>query len=96
MRMTIDLPDELFRRLATRAAMLSMSACELVESLVEAEIESRSAPTLTGNRDRRQLPVIVSPTGKVITTMSSAALGEIEDSNSLLNPSEAPEAHSTS
>jgi hypothetical protein len=55
MRTTLDLPDELFRRLKARAALMGTTVKELVTSYVASGLQQSSRPAA---RRRSALPVI--------------------------------------
>jgi hypothetical protein len=75
MRTTLDLPDELFRQLKARAALLGTSVKTLLTSYVENGLRQTSRPTA---RRRSALPVI--PRGrKVVATVTADVMARMDD-----------------
>lgn len=56
MRTTIDLPDDLFRRVKAVAALRGLKLKELVASLVEGGLGETPAPSTTGGHVRETRP----------------------------------------
>lgn len=74
MRTTIELPDDLMRRVKAAAALRGMKLKEFVADLLEAGV--RSPRGGSGKRSRR-LPVMIEPAGRNIPIRSNAELFEI-------------------
>ncbi|HEX8725696.1 MAG TPA: hypothetical protein VF737_09935 [Gemmatimonadaceae bacterium] len=77
MRTTVDLPDDLYRRLKARAALGGLKVRELMTQYVEQGL--RSLPTPSSERARSQPPVAVPPTGKRIRALTRSQLRRIEE-----------------
>jgi hypothetical protein len=79
-RTTIDLPDELFRRAKSRAALDGLKLKDLIARYVEEGLHhSEAAQTLPQERTRSPLPVIEkAATGRLIPAVSRAELARIE------------------
>jgi hypothetical protein len=76
MRTTVVLPDDLYRRLKSRAALRGMKVRELMTSYIERgllEIPERGAP------GRSDPPVIVPPSGVPIPALSRDELALIDE-----------------
>ncbi|HUX68647.1 MAG TPA: hypothetical protein VMV31_14265 [Terriglobales bacterium] len=78
MRTTVDLPDELYRRLKVRASLTGSSMKELLVRCVDTGM--RSAAVAARSRSRPAPPVIVPATGKPIRALSARALRRLEES----------------
>ena len=75
MRTTLDLPDEIFRQLKARAALLGTTVKELLTSYVEHGLRQSSRPAA---RRRSALPVI--PRGrKVVANVTASAMTRMDD-----------------
>ena len=82
MRTTIDLPDDLFRRVKATAALSGIKLKDLIARYVDEGLR-RSAPPLEGetqaSRRRSPLPVIPeATTGKPIRALSNVELAAFE------------------
>jgi hypothetical protein len=77
MRTTIDLPDELYRTLKTRAAISGVTMRELVQRLIE---EGLSAPVGPGTRPPEDdpLPVAIPDRGEPIRALTNAELHDLD------------------
>jgi hypothetical protein len=75
MRTTLDLPDDLFRQLKARAALMGTTVKELLTSYVENGLRQSSRPAA---RRRSALPII--PRGrKVVANVNADAMARIDD-----------------
>lgn len=78
MRTTIDLPDELFRRAKSRAALDGMRLKDLIARFVEQglrqDVQASAAPL---RRRRSELPVTRSATGRMLPDLTSAEIHRI-------------------
>ena len=77
MRTTVDLPDDLYRRLKARAALGGLRVRELMTHYLERGLES--LPDESADQPRSQPAVAVPRTGKPIRALSRAQLQRIED-----------------
>lgn len=79
MRTTIDLPDELYRALKSRAALTGVTMRDLVRRLIEQGLQQPGglAPPEAGRREPP--PVIIPPRGVPIAAPSRAALQHLEE-----------------
>jgi plasmid stability protein len=77
MRTTLDLPDNLLRRLKSRAALEGSSLKDLVRQLVERGLEAQSMPAR--GHQRSELPTIPSRAPLAIRNPSNARLFELLD-----------------
>ena len=77
MRTTIDLPDELFRRVKARAAMDGLKLKELITRYVERGLADGAQPVAGPVRLRRELPVAQPALGQPLPRMSNAELSAI-------------------
>lgn len=77
MRTTVDLPDELYRRLKARAALGGLRVRELMTQYLERGLGS--LPEHSADRPRSQPAVAVPRTGKSIRALSRAQLQQIDD-----------------
>lgn len=75
MRTTLDLPDELFRQLKARAALLGTTVKELLASYVESGLRQSSRP---GARRRSPLPVIARGR-KMVASVTADVMAQIDD-----------------
>ena len=75
MRTTIDLPDELFRRAKSVAALRGTKFKDFVAASIEREIESPAE----SQQKRRTLPQMLPATGVVIPFRTNAELFEMLD-----------------
>jgi hypothetical protein len=72
MRTTIDLPDQLFRRAKTKAAMEGTSLKELITRFIEQGLGDHGQESRRNRSLRSQPPVIRSATGRPILVLSNA------------------------
>lgn len=78
MRTTLDLPDDLYRILKARAALVGMPLRRLVESLIRHSL--REPLDRASGPNKRQPPtVIVPPSGRRIPAPSRARLRRLEE-----------------
>jgi plasmid stability protein len=82
MRTTIDLPDELFRRLKARAALDGRKLKDVLTEFVEQGLEAAPAPDFRELRRRTPLPVIPA-TGKPLPALSNEELALAEEEEDL-------------
>jgi uncharacterized protein with von Willebrand factor type A (vWA) domain len=75
MRTTLDLPDELFRQLKARAALMGTTVKELLTSYVESGLLQSSRP---GTRRRSALPVIARGC-KAVTNVTADVMARMDD-----------------
>ena len=66
MRTTIDLPDELYRTLKTRAAIRGVTMRQLVQGLIEQAL-AHPEPVANSAETRERPPVAIPTTGVPIT-----------------------------
>lgn len=79
MRTTVDLPDDLLRRVKARAALGGTTLKELITRFVEQGLR-RTAPAAPPPRRRRSEPPIARPaTGKALPALTNADLHRILD-----------------
>ncbi len=76
MRTTVDIPDDLYRRLKARAALRGLKVKELMASYLERGL--REMPD-RGAAGRSEPPVIVPPRGVPIPALSRAELARIDE-----------------
>ena len=74
MRTTIDIPENLYRTLKTRAALKGLTLREIVQNLIE---QALSAPL--PSKRRSGPPIAVKPTGVPIPALSRQEIREIEE-----------------
>ena len=74
MRTTIDIPDPLFRRVKTKAAMDGTSLKRLITRFIEQGLDDRSREPTHDRRGRSPLPLIRLATGRPIPALSNAEL----------------------
>lgn len=75
MRTTVDLPDELYRRLKVRAGLGGISMKDLLVSLVESGLRAAAAPALR----RPAPPVLVPPSGDPVRALTARELRRLEE-----------------
>ncbi|MGE0542044.1 MAG: hypothetical protein AB7R89_17875 [Dehalococcoidia bacterium] len=83
MRTTIDLPDELFRRVKARAALDGLKLKDLIARYVEQGLAGATpppaeAPAPPRRRGLGALPVMIPATGTPIPALSAEELHQIE------------------
>jgi hypothetical protein len=81
MRTTVDLPDDLYRRLKARAALGGLRVRELMTRYIEQGL--RELPEQRSPAGRSALPVAVPPTGVPIAALSRAELARIDEDEEL-------------
>lgn len=79
MRTTIDLPDELFRKVKVRAAASGVSLKDLIARFVERGLQLSDLPTPAERPRRGDLPEIIPPRGRRIPVLSNAAIQALLD-----------------
>jgi hypothetical protein len=79
MRMTLDLPDPLFRELKTRAAQQGVKMKELLAVFIENGLSAGKASSARQSGIRSPLPVARRATGKSIRALDNAQIAEIFD-----------------
>jgi plasmid stability protein len=77
-RTTIDLPDELYRTLKTRAAIRGVTMRELVRQLVEQGLAGSGSSLVATGRQEEQLPVAIPAGSSPIRVLSDEEIAEIE------------------
>jgi hypothetical protein len=80
MRTTIDLPDDLFRKVKARAALDGLKLKDLVTRYVERGLASTVAAPPNGVSVRKRSPLPIIPefaTGKPIPTLTNSDLYQI-------------------
>lgn len=83
MRTTIDIPDELYRTLKTRAAIRGITLRELVRDLIEQGLDQRASDgTSAPGRAVRRLPVAITAGGPMID-LSPDDIHRIEEEEDL-------------
>ena len=75
MRTTLDLPDDLFRKLKARAALMGTTVKDLLTSYVESGLRQSSRPA---PRRRSALPVITRGR-KVVANVTAEMLARMDD-----------------
>ena len=81
MRTTVDLPDELYRTLKTRAAISGVTLRELIQSLIEEGLKGSVTRSIEPGDARTPPPVIIPPTGKPLPDLSPEALHRLEEAD---------------
>lgn len=74
MRTTIDIPENLYRTLKTRAALKDVTLREIVQSLIE-----QALYTPLRSKRRSEPPIAIKPTGVPIRALSRQEIREIEE-----------------
>ena len=77
-RTTIDLPDELYRTLKTRAAIRGVTMRELVRQLVEQGLAGTGSSLVVTAMQEEQLPVAIPAVGSPIRALTDDEIAEIE------------------
>ena len=80
--MTIDIPDEAFRLLKTRAALSGMTVPELIRRLLRAGL--RNPDGQTDSRRRGKLPTIASKSNWVVPNLSSRVQQKLDEAEDLV------------
>ncbi len=75
MRTTVDLPDDLFRRVKAAAALKGVSLKEFFTDLIEKAISEGFEEK--GYGQKRPFPVTIPPNGRKIESFTNAELDEI-------------------
>jgi len=78
MRTTIDLPDELYRTLKTRAAIKGVTLRELVQGLIEQGLRQPETSTKDIDPDEYPLPVAIAKTSGPVPVTTSKDLHELD------------------
>lgn len=78
MRTTIELRDDLYRTLKTRASLTGVSLRELLERLIEQSLRTPSTAAPSTQR-REPPPVIVPPRGVPIPALTKESLRRLEE-----------------
>ena len=78
MRTTIDLPDNLYRSLKSRAALSGTTLRELIRGLIEQGLRQKNEPPAT-QRKRPLPPVIIPQRGIPILPISRSEIWRIEE-----------------
>jgi hypothetical protein len=82
-RTTIDLPDDLFRRMKAKAALEGLSLKQLITAFVERGLQERDGGRPAPSR-RSSPPIITKAnTGRPIPALSNADLARIEEEEDL-------------
>lgn len=81
MRTTVDLPDDLYRRLKARAALGGLKVRELLTRYLEQGL--RGLPERPAEHSRSEPPVAVRRTGKPIRALTRAQLRRIEEDDEI-------------
>lgn len=79
MRTTVDLPDEVYRALETRAALNGVTVRELVRRYLEQGLKQPSVRAAVGPARRQLPPVVIPPQGMPIPALSRAELHRLEE-----------------
>lgn len=81
MKTTIELPDDLYHRLETRAAADGLEPRDLIARLLDAGLRAGPAPAAPTNgaapRRRSEFPVIRQATGRPLPALTNAEIEEI-------------------
>lgn len=86
MRTTIELPDDLFRRLKARAALDGTTLKEMVAWFVESGLR-RSEPQPSGVRPKRsEIPVARPATGRPLPDLSHSDLWSLLEDGEITPP----------
>jgi hypothetical protein len=78
MRTTIDISDELYRTLKTRAAIRGVTLRVLVQELIEQGLNRVVSNTGTSSGAEARLPVAIAATGTPIKGLTSKDLDDLE------------------
>ena len=81
MRTTVDLPDELYRRLKARAALGGLRVRELMTRYLEQGL--RALPERPEDRPRSEPPVAVPRTGTPVRALTRAQIRRIEEDDEI-------------
>ena len=76
MRITLDLPDEVFPKLKAEAALRGLKLKELVTELIESELLLGSPQQPAPHHPRSPLPVVRPATGVVHPALTNAEIEE--------------------
>ena len=79
MRTTIDLPDELLRKVKAKAALDGLKMKDLIALYVEQGLRGGSPHTAPLQRRRSELPVAREATGKLLPSLTNADIQRILD-----------------
>ena len=78
MRTTIDLPDDLYRSLKTRAAARGVTLRELIVELIERGSQASQAVETVDTAKEPPLPVAIPATGATFSALTNAELHKLE------------------
>lgn len=79
MRTTVDLPDELLRRVKAKAAMNGLKLKDLIARYVEQGLEGGPSRGIPSRRRRSDLPVIRAATGHTLPALTNEEIQRILD-----------------
>ena len=79
MRTTIDLPDELYRTLKTRAAISWMTMRELIQGLIEQGLRQVQGGPTQATSHRAPPPVIIPATGVPLPDLTPEDLHRLKE-----------------
>jgi hypothetical protein len=79
MRTTIDLPEDLLRRIKAGAALNGMKMKDFMTLLLERSIRTGGFDESFGRPKHRKLPVMIPATGRKIPVLTNAEIFEILD-----------------
>ena len=79
MRMTIDLPDDLFREAKARAALDGMKLKDLITRYVEQGLRQGERSPSGPRRRRSELPVARAATGRTLPALTNADFHRLLD-----------------
>lgn len=92
MRTTLDLPDDLFREVKTRAVQQGVTLKDLVAHYIEAGLRGKLAsPDTSRPRQQSPLPVFRVPNGQTIPALTNAQLQAILDEEDIARYDKLPE-----
>lgn len=79
MRTTVDLPDDLYRRLKAQAAMNGVPMRDMLQQFIETGLEQRPSTPAAKPGRRNPPPIIIPPCGVPIPAVSAAELRRIDE-----------------
>jgi plasmid stability protein len=77
MRTTLDLPDDLFRKVKARAAVQGVKMKDLVAEYLQQGLETPVVPPTRSAGHRRPVPIVRPATGVPLPALSNAEIEEI-------------------
>jgi len=84
MRTTVDLPDDLLRRVKSRAALEGLKLKDLIARFIEQGLRQGAAPEPSiQERHRSLLPVVQAATGRALPVLSNAELSALLDEDEI-------------